>query len=93
MFMLVLVPAENGFVVNVTPRFAELACESVMEPEKLPVTALSIVVDPWLPALIETELGEADMVNPAGAGPVRAVISAACGLPHPVTRSKPVTAE
>jgi hypothetical protein len=92
--MLVLLPAEMGLVVNptVTPVGWPVAA-SVMEPVNPPVTALLIVVDPLLPGLMETELGEAEMLKPAGGGPVSAVISVAVGLPHPVTRSKPATAE
>ena len=92
--MLVLLPAEMGLVVNptVTPEGWPVA-DKVIEPEKPPVAALLIVVDPLLPALTETEPGEAEMLKPAGGGPVSAVISVAVGLPHPVTRSKPVTAE
>lgn len=92
--MLVLLPAEMGLVVNpmVTPDGWPVA-DNVIEPEKPPVAALLIVVDPLLPALTETELGEAEMEKPDGAGPLRALMSPAVGLPHPVTRSKPATAE
>lgn len=86
--MLVLLPAERGLVVNptVTPVGIPDAA-SVMEPVNPPVTALLIVVDPLLPGLMETDAGDAETLNPAGAGPLRAVISAAVGLPQPVTRS------
>jgi hypothetical protein len=86
--MLVLLPAVMGLVVNpmVTPAGWPVA-DKVIEPEKPPVTALLIVVDPLLPALTETELGDAEMEKPDGAGPLRAVINPAVGLPHPVTRS------
>lgn len=92
--MLVLLPAERGLVVNptVTPVGIPDAA-SVMEPVNPPVMALLIVVDPLLPGLIETDAGDAETLKPAGAGPVSAAIKAAVGLPHPVTRSKPATAE
>ena len=92
--MLVVLPAENGLVVNpmVTPDGWPVA-DNVMEPEKPPVTALLIVVDPLLPGLVETEVGDAEIVKPAGGGPVSAGMSVAVGLPQPVTRSNPVTAE
>ena len=92
--MLVLLPAESGLVVNptVTPVGWPLAA-NVIEPEKPPVTALLMVVDPLLPGLMETEAGDAEMVKPAGGGPVSAVIKVAVGLPQPVTRSNPATAE
>lgn len=86
--MLVLLPAVIGLVVNpmVTPVGWPVATREI-DPEKPPVTALLMVVDPLLPALTETELGDAEMEKPAGAGPLRAVIKPAVGLPHPVTRS------
>ena len=86
--MLVLLPAERGLVVNptVTPVGMPDAA-SVMEPVNPPVTALLIVVDPLLPGSMETDVGDAEMVKPAGGGPVSAVIRAAVGLPQPVTRS------
>lgn len=92
--MLVLLPAENGLVVypTVTPVGRPLA-DNVMEPVNPPVTALLMVVDPLLPGLIERELGDAEMVKPAGGGPVSAVMRVAVGLPQPVTRSNPATAE
>lgn len=88
MVMLVLLPALMGLVVNpmVTPAGWPVA-DKVMEPEKPPVTALLIVVDPLPPALTETELGDDEMEKPDGGGPERAEIKAAVGLPHPVTRS------
>lgn len=63
--------------------------------ESKPSTAVLVTVDdPFAPCTTETELGEAESVNvgdvPVGAS---AVINPAVGLPHPVTRSKPVTAE
>ena len=86
--MLVLFPAEIGFVVNptVTPEGCPVA-DSVMEPVKPPVAALLMVVDPLLPVLTETDVGDAEMLKPAGAGPLSAVIKPAVGLPQPVTRS------
>lgn len=54
---------------------------------KPPVTVLVIELLPALPAATVSELGEADSVKPAAGGPVSAVMSAACGLPQPVTRS------
>ena len=94
MVMLELLPAEIGFVVNpmVTPEGCPDAAR-VIEPENPPVAELEIVVDPLPFVLTVTELGDAEMVNPAGGGPLSALINAACGLPQPVTRSYPVTAE
>lgn len=61
---------------------------------KPPVTVLVIVLEPPAPPEVrESDVGEAERLKPAAGGPVRAVMRAAVGLPHPVTRSKPVTAE
>lgn len=65
MVMLVLPPAEMGLVVNPVVMLAEPDVESVMDPENPPVIALEIEVEPLLPALTVTELGEAEMVKPA----------------------------
>ena len=47
-----------------------------------------------MPWATESELGEAEMLKLGVAGPVSALIRAApFGLPQPVTKSKPVTAE
>ena len=47
-----------------------------------------MVEDPFPPVFaIERELGDAERVKPVGGGPESAAIRAACGLPHPVTRS------
>ena len=59
-----------------------------------PLTVLVIVELPLLPCTIVTEDGAAERlksgVEPA---PVRALIKPLFGLPQPVTRSYPVTAE
>lgn len=60
-----------------------------------PETVVVIVEVPVLPTTTETEVGEAARVK-AGVVPdgARALIRfAPFGLPHPVTRSNPVTAE
>lgn len=58
-----------------------------------PVAVLVIVVVPPLPAATVSDPGEAERLNPGAGGPLSAAIRPAVGLPHPVTRSYPVTAE
>ena len=59
-----------------------------------PLTVLVMVVVPDAPWATETEAGEAERVKPeVEPEPVSAAIRPALGLPQPVTRSKPVTAE
>ena len=83
---------EFGVKVTVTPVGCPEADSETAE-SKPPVTLLVMVLEPALPAVIEMEVGEAEMVNPAAGGPVSAVINVAVGLPQPVTRSNPETAE
>jgi hypothetical protein len=78
-----------GLKLTVTPDGWPDADKLIAE-SKPPETAVVIVEEPLLPCFTETEVGEADMVNdglPPVPVPVRAVISPAWGLPHPVTRS------
>lgn len=61
-----------------------------------PSTAAVVIEDvPVLPWITETDEGEAEIVKlgELDPDPVKAAMSAGVGLPHPVTRSKPVTAE
>lgn len=83
-----------GLKPTVTPVGMPVA-EREMAESKPPETAVVMVDVPLVPTTTETEAGEAAMVK-AGDALVgaRALISAApFGLPHPVTRSYPVTAE
>ena len=82
-----------GLKLTVTPEgwpLAERATAALNPPE----TAVVMVEVPLLPCTTETAVGAAARVKlgvePA---PVRAASSPALGLPQPVTRSKPVTAE
>jgi len=60
-----------------------------------PKTLIVIVDEPLLPCTTDTEPGEAETVKPGAADvPARALIRAdPFGLPQPVTKSYPVTAE
>jgi hypothetical protein len=58
-----------------------------------PLTVLVMVELPELPCNMVTDEGDADSENPATGGPDSAEIKAGFGLPHPVTRSYPITAE
>ena len=87
--VIVEVPApriEAGLNATVTPVGAPDADNDTAE-ENPPVTALVMVDVPALPCSTETEAGEAERLNPAVCGAVRAAIKPAFGLPHPVTRS------
>lgn len=95
MFM-VDVPApvmDDGVKLTVTPEGCPEAVKLIAE-LKPPVTVLVIVELPLLPCTIVTEDGEAERLK-SGVEPlpVRALIKPLFGLPHPVTRSYPVTAE
>lgn len=79
---------EKVALIPVAPAAVRVTAES-----NPPVTVLVMVLEPPLPAVIGTEDGDAERAKPAGAGPVSAVIRVAVGLPQPVTRSKPATAE
>ena len=67
--------------------------DSVTAESKPPDTVLVMVDVPELPCTTETEVGEAERLKPGVAGPLSAAISPLFGLPQPVTRSYPVTAE
>lgn len=67
--------------------------DNAMTPSNPPPTVLVIVDAPLLPGATETDVGKAERLKLGDAGPVRAASNPAFGLPHPVTRSKPVTAE
>lgn len=85
---------EVGLKLTVTPAGAPDAVRATAELNP-PETVVVMVEVPLLPAATETEAGEAEMVK-AGVcdvDPVSAAMSPVLGLPHPVTRSKPVTAE
>lgn len=84
---------EVGSKVTVMPEGAE--AERAMAELKPPETAVVMVDDPLLPTFTESDEGDAEMVK-AGVcvvEPVSAAMRPALGLPHPVTRSYPVTAE
>lgn len=66
---------------------------SVTAESNPPETALVMVEVPLLPLATESELGEAERLKEGVSGPVSAAMRPVLGLPHPVTRSYPVTAE
>ena len=85
---------EVGLKETVTPVGWPEALRAIDE-LKPPVATVVTVDEPTAPCTTETEEGEAEMVNvgevEVGA---RALIKPVpFGLPHPVTRSKPVVAE
>jgi hypothetical protein len=85
---------EVGLKLTVTPLGAPEAVRAMAELNP-PEIAVVIVELPLLPATTETDEGEAEIVK-AGVcvvPPVSAAIKPVFGLPHPVTRSNPVTAE
>jgi hypothetical protein len=86
---------EAGLKLTVTPVGAPEEVRATAE-LKPPETAVVMVEVPLLPATTETAPGEAEIVK-AGVcvvpPPVSAAIRPALGLPQPVTRSYPVTAE
>jgi len=82
-----------GLNPTVTPEGWPVAASDTAELNP-PLTVLVMVELPWFPCSTVTDEGEADSVNPAVCvPPVNAVIRAGFGLPQPVTRSNPVTAE
>ena len=85
---------EVGLKLTVTPVGCPVAVKATAESNP-PETAVVMVEVPLLPAVTETEVGEAEIVN---AGLVLVGASALIsplpfGLPQPVTRSYPTTAE
>ena len=82
-----------GLKLTVTPLGWPLAARE-MAALKPPETVVEMVELPLLPTVTESAEGEAPRVK-AGvdAAPVNALISPRLGLPQPVTRSYPVTAE
>jgi hypothetical protein len=84
---------EDGLKATVTPAGVPEAVKATAE-SKPPLTVLVIFVLPELPCAIDTDAGDAERLNPEGAvAPVSAVSRPVFGLPHPVTKSKPVSAE
>ena len=84
---------EFGVKATVTPNGWPVADKETDELNP-PVTVLVMVEVPWLPCATETEVGEADRLNPGAGGPASALIRPdPFGLPHPVARSYPVVAE
>ena len=65
---------------------------SAMPALSVPLTVAEIVALPGLPAATETDVGEARVKLADCVVLVNAAIRPAFGLPHPVTRSYPVTA-
>lgn len=95
MFMVEL-PApviDVGLKLTVTPEGCPEAVKLIAELNP-PLTVLVIVELPLLPRTIDTEDGEAERLK-SGLEPLpaRALIKPLFGVPHPVTRSYPVTAE
>ncbi len=86
-------PMDGGLKRTVTPvgwPDADKAIALLRPPE----TAVVIVDAPLPPCTTEREVGKADIVKSGDAEvPVRAPIRLAVGLPQPVTKSYPVTAE
>lgn len=85
---------EVGLKLTVTPEGAPDAERDTAELNP-PETAVVMVEVPLLPGATEMDAGDAESVK-AGVcvvDPVSALIRPVFGLPHPVTRSKPVTAE
>ena len=82
----------DGVKLIVTP----LGCPEAVNPTDAvnpPLGVTVMVLLPLPPCANVTVLGDADRLKPGAGGPVRAAIKPAFGLPQPVTRSKPVTAE
>jgi hypothetical protein len=82
-----------GLKVTLMPEGA--AAERATAELKPPKTAVVMVDDPLLPTFTESDEGEAEMVKEGVCVvvPVRAASRPVFGLPQPVTRSYPVTAE
>ena len=84
---------EDGLNPTVTPAGCPEA-ESVTAELKPPLTVLVMVEVPEFPCSTVTDDGDAERLNPAvWVVPASVPMSAGLGLPHPVTRSYPVTAE
>jgi len=87
---------EVGVKAAVTPVGRPVAVSAIAASNPS-TTAVVIVVDPLLPCLIDSDVGEAAMVKVGVCvvpDPVSVLIRPApLGLPQPVTRSYPVTAE
>lgn len=84
---------EVGEKETVTPDTLEAESVTV---ELNPLDGVTLIVEvPLLPAATVRDDGEAERLNEGCAElePVRAAMSPLLGLPHPVTRSYPVTAE
>jgi len=88
------VAIDDGLKLTVTPLGMPEAVSATAE-SKPPETVEVIVDFPLLPAATEIAEGEADKANDGFSvdDPVSAAINPEFGLPHPVTRSYPVTAE
>ena len=84
----------TGFALQpiVTP-LGKVEVERATDPVNplLGVTVTAVVFEPVCPTW--TVVGDAETPKPGVMGPLSALIRAAVGLPQPVTRSKPVTAE
>lgn len=85
---------EDGLKLTVTPVGAPDAVRATAELNPLE-TVLVMVEVPVLPAATESDAGEAERLKDGEVldEPVRAAMRPVLGLPHPVTRSYPVTAE
>ena len=84
---------EVGLKLAVAPVGKPDALNAIAE-SKLPEMAVLIVLAPDEPWVTVTDVGEAVIENDDVPDPaVRAAINPEFGVPHPVTRSKPVTAE
>ncbi len=87
-------PIDDGLKPTVTPLGAPEAVSATAELNPPEIVEL-MVDDPLLPAATEMAEGEAESVKEGFCvdEPVSALIRPLFGLPHPVTRSYPVTAE
>jgi hypothetical protein len=85
---------EDGLKPTVTP-LGKPDAESVTAESNPLETVLVMVEVPLLPAATERDVGEAERLNDGFCvpDPVSALMRPLLGLPHPVTRSYPLTAE